>query len=311
MGGRVFWAAVLDKLYFSNIKPGTVLFGKFRVERCLSAGQVGGVYLCANLAAGDKPAALKVLATEAEKNADLAAAFRRELELSCRVAHPNVAAGSDFYQDEEFTAFAMEYVGGGTLADAMERKKFTAKESLKLLFQLAAGLQALHSRGIIHRDLKPENALINAEGLVKIADFGIASYQGAEDPEMRDRIVGTMDYLSPEYIAHGAYDHRADIYALGVIGYELITGKLPYSGGSILDSLMRRVQTDPPAPNELAADCSPELGALIMKAIKRSPDERYQYTAELLRDIGRLIPGERTPNIDAGTAKKAGTDAAA
>lgn len=302
----------MDKLYFSNIKPGEILFGRFRVERCLSSGQVGGVYLCADLSANEKASALKILSTEAEKNAELGAAFRRELDLSCRVNHPNVASGSDFYQDEQFTAFAMEYVGGGTLADAMERKKFSAVESLKIMFQLAAGLQALHSRGIIHRDLKPENALINDEGLVKIADFGIAVHQGAEDPAMRDRIVGTMDYLSPEYIAHGVYDHRADIYALGVIGYELITGRLPYSGGSILESLMRRVQTDPPSPNELIPDCSAELGALVMKAIKRSPDERYQYTAELLRDLGRLMPGERSPNIDAGPPKKGGaSDAAA
>lgn len=279
----------MNKLFFSNLKPGTVLFGKFCVERCLSSGQLGAVYLCSRVVDSNQLVALKILSTPASKSADLSDTFKRELELSCRVIHPNVTAGADFFQDEDFTAFTMEYVSGGTLADAIERDKFTIDESLKVLFQLAAGLQALHNRGVVHRDLKPENALIDETGHVKISDFGIAVCDGSEDPGSRDRIVGTMNYLSPEYIARGEFDSRSDIYALGVIGYELITGRLPYEGGSLLESLMLRVKSDPISPHLLVPDCSFELSTIIMKAIKRFPEDRYQHVAELLRDLGRIM----------------------
>jgi len=291
---RLFSAGVgMHKLFFSNLVPGTLLFNRYELIGCLSANNIGGVYVCRCVPGADKLVALKVLSTAASRDPKLVQDFRREVAFSLRISHPNVVAGVDYHSDAEFTAFAMEFVEGGTLADYLERKQqLSVAEVVDCLTQLAAGLAVIHEAGIIHRDLKPENILVDAEGRLKIADFGIAASEFELcKSNRRDVLRGTVNYLSPEYIQSGKCDQRSDIYAFGVIAYELMSGRLPFWGNSLIDTLTKRVQFDPPAPRVLRPELPRALSDLALRAMKRNPLRRYQSVKEIqehLEVISRL-----------------------
>jgi serine/threonine protein kinase len=266
----------MNQLFFCNLAKGTLLFNRFKLLKCLSASTFGGVYLCSVIDNELELIVLKVLSSHAAKNSSTEAAFRREMDLACRVNHPNVVQAKNFFQDDEFTAFTMDYIGGGTLADRMANSSPLELDAiLKILLQLGSGLQAIHNRGIIHRDLKPENILVDVHDNVKIVDFGISVGDDQQEQHCTDHLVGTMDYLSPEYVAWGEFDNRSDIYALGVIAYRLITGQLPFQEGSILVFLTR-----PEFPLKLSE--------IVLKAVARQVEKRYQHVAEFLRDLSLM-----------------------
>ena len=276
----------MNRVFFANLIPGTVLFSRFRMIRCLSAGQIGGVYLCSRTDPPHALVALKIVSTSVTRDPRLSRNFEREIRMSHRVFHPNVVRSEDFFSDEDFTAFSMEYVPGGTLAAHLQRKgKLDVDEIILCLLQIVRGLEAIHAAGVVHRDLKPENILIDHQGNVKIADFGIAVTDGDCDLSTQEEINGTINYLAPEYIEHGICDQRSDIYALGVIAYELMTGHLPFYGGSLIESLTARVRFDPTPPRALRSEIPRALSELAVKAMRRSPARRYQSAKELIAQL--------------------------
>lgn len=271
--------------FFKNILPGTTLFKKFELVRCLSAGEVGGVYLCRSLQ-DDSFCALKIFSHQALRESKQSELFHQEVALSLKLRHPNVVRSHEFFSDESFVAFSMEYVSGGTLADIVEAGREIPVDSVvHILTQVTAGLVAIHEAGIIHRDLKPENILLTPEGTVKITDFGIASAESSVSSMKAEQLAGTVNYLSPEYIADGTFDERSDIYALGVIAYEVMTGKAPFCGDCLVDTLVRRVQFDPVPPREVRAGLPRSLSELAIKAMHRSPERRYQHARDILSHL--------------------------
>lgn len=279
----------MHKLFFSNLIPGTKLFSKFELLECISAGDSGAVYRCSSIDDQKEEIALKVFSTESFKRDPNCKNLQQEVQVAFNIKHPNVVQCMDFFSDDCFTAFSMEFVSGGTLGDYLEKNKpLVICDVLRILRQLAAGLNAIHQAGIVHRDIKPENILIDSRQNVKVTDFGIASIECSARDDVGENICGTVNYLAPEYIARGEYDARTDIYAFGVVAYELLTGRMPFTGGGILDTLISRVRFDPVHPKALRAEIPRSLGDVAMKAMQRDPSKRYQSSDEIVSALDMI-----------------------
>jgi len=279
----------MNKQFLENILLGSILFDRFRLIQCLHASDESGIYLCADANARNKLVVLKIFSAEYLRFHQLRDAVIQELQLSYRVRHKHVVRSEMVFEDSDFIALCMEYCPGGTLAGLLSyRRAFSFSEVLEYLTQLCAGLGAIHSAGILHRDLKPENVLVGENQSLKIADFGIASLGGDEIDVSRDRMSGTIGYMSPEYIRSGEFSPASDIYAIGVMAYYMLTGHFPFEGDSIVDLLTSRVLHDPAPVRTLRSDCPEELDALVMKAISRFDYYRFHSCTEMAEEILRL-----------------------
>lgn len=278
----------MNKQFFKNILPGTLLFSRFRLETCLSAKDTGAVYRCRDVKENGKTVALKVVLSCLD-DGEAAQKLFDELSLSQSVRHPHVLRAEAFYADDEFRAYTMEYMEGGTLQGALQSRSISPlKQQVNVLWQICEGLEAIHNAQIIHRDLKPDNVLVASGYDIRIADFGIAT-QLKQPTAINDScITGTIDYLSPEYVLEGQSSRLSDIYAVGVIAYQLVTGRLPYDSESIVDLLSKKTLYDPVAPIKLAEECPLALNDFIMTAMARRPEQRAQSVQALLERLDRL-----------------------
>ncbi|MFN8391167.1 MAG: serine/threonine-protein kinase [Bdellovibrionota bacterium] len=273
----------------NTLLPSSIVNERYEVVKCLGTGSMGMVYLCKHLALGGRLIAMKVIFPHVAQNEIVAARFLNEIAVSYDVSHQNVVRTYDYFKTENMVAFTMEYINGGDLADAIrKRAEMPIGRIVQILAQTAAGVRAIHEAGIIHRDLKPENILLSSTGDVKISDFGIARAKDAQKLTEAGGVLGTIDYVSPEYLSLGVVDQRSDLYAIGTIAYELLTGRLPIQGSNVIHTMNLRVSTDPVAARELRKDCPEELNRIVMKALARDPGNRYQTADELLADLERL-----------------------
>jgi len=289
--------------HFLSLQPGTVIAGRYEVVKCLGAGSMGLVYACRHRELAGNLVAVKVLFPEVAQDKVAAARFRNEIFASYGVSHPNVVRAYEYLRDGDLVAYTMEFVGGGDLADRLSRWKsdpLPVTEAIRLLWQMAGGVQAIHDAGIIHRDLKPENILLTTDGHVKIADFGIA--RTGYGPKLTEHggVVGTIDYVSPEYMLNSHVDWRSDIYALGILTYEMLTGDSPFRADSVYATMTKRLKMDPAPPSTYQPECPKELDAIVLKALSREPEERYQAAADIQADLAPLI---QRYAINAATAR--------
>jgi serine/threonine protein kinase len=237
--------------------------------------------------------AVKVLFPElSQDNKNQAARFRNEIFAAYGVNHPNVVKAWEYIRDGDLIAYSMEFVSGGDLATKLGRADapMDIPSIVKLLSQMCAGVQAIHDAGIVHRDLKPENILLTKEGDVKIADFGIARLELASSRKLTEHggVVGTIDYVAPEYLLSSQIDARADIYAVGILGYEMITGESPFRGETIYDTMWKRIKSDPPPPSHVRSECPIKLDEIILRAMARAPEDRFQTARDMLEQL-RLL----------------------
>lgn len=293
---------VVNKEFYENIPVGTQLFGRFLLERLVCASDSGAVYRCITTWGKHKgkSVALKVTTSEPDFGPNQEQLIR-EIKLLSEISHPNIVKAFDWFQDSTFTAYSMEYIEGGTLEELLEASPDRSVAwSLDLLTQLALGLQAIHSHGIVHRDIKPQNLLVTKSGQLKIADFGISVQARAKDKPDANQITGTIDFVSPEYIRHGAYDARSDIYAWGVLAYLMLTGHVPFEDESIVDALTRKATEDPVSPRVYRADIPEKLGHIILKSLARQPNQRFQTVTELLAALSSLSPRPMRSVVDKG-----------
>jgi len=278
-----------------SLQPGTVISGRYEVVKCLGAGSMGLVYACRHRELSGHLVAVKVLFPEVAQDKIAAARFRNEIFASYGVSHPNVVRAYEYIRDGELVAYTMEYVGGGDLAERLARPGYRMPigEVAKILTQMCSGVQAIHDAGIVHRDLKPENILLSKDSQVKIADFGIA--RTGHGPKLTEHggVVGTIDYVSPEYMLNSQVDWRSDIYAIGILGYEMLTGESPFRGDSVYATMTKRLKTDPKPPSTLRAECPPELDRIILRAMQRDPEKRYQSSAEMFHELQNAFPETR------------------
>jgi serine/threonine protein kinase len=219
--------------------------------------------------------------------------YQRELEIGKRLHHPNIQQLLDEGRLEDGAApyLVLEYVDGTLLREYLRQKApLSPDEAANIALQLADALQYCHEHGVVHRDLKPENILIETAGTVKLVDFGIALLQGARRLTFRRLTTGfgTPDYMAPEQVQGDRGDARTDVYALGVMLYEMLTGDVPYHGDSPLAIMSQRVTTDAPLLRRKRPDLPPALEAVVWRALRRDPAERYASMAALCEDLRHL-----------------------
>jgi beta-lactam-binding protein with PASTA domain len=275
---------------------GRLLDGRYRVDERVARGGMATVYVGLDTRL-DRPVAIKVMHVQYAEDAEFVARFGREARSAARLNHPCVVSVYDQGEDAGFVFLVMEYVPGRTLRDLLnERGRLSAAESLDLMEPVLAALSAAHAAGIVHRDVKPENVLLADDGRVKVADFGLArAFSGAAGSATKTQgvILGTMAYLSPEQVEHGHADARSDVYSVGVMLYELLTGTLPFTGDSPINVAFRHVNEDVPPPSRLVPSIHPAVDALVERATRRRPEERPQDAGRLLsavREVRRTVP---------------------
>jgi serine/threonine-protein kinase len=276
---------------------GRTIDGRYRVETVLGEGGMGLVYRVTHTRL-NKPLAMKVLRRENTRDPEVIARFRREAESASGIGNQHIVDISDFGTlDDGSTYFVMEYLQGVDLIDAIDvAERMPEERAVRIALQVCRALGAAHDAGIVHRDLKPENVFLvrrdDAEDFVKVLDFGIAKV--ANGPKRLTRageVLGTPHYMSPEQCQGDDVDLRTDIYAMGVLLYEMVTGHVPHDADTMMGILTKQMYEDPIPPKVRATDVSDRLEQVIMRCLEKERERRYQTMQELLADLERVRRG--------------------
>jgi serine/threonine-protein kinase len=271
---------------------GKVIDGRYEVESVLGEGGMGSVY-CVRHRALEKRFALKVMRADLAVQGELAARFIQEAKAAAAIGHPNIVQITDFGQlPNRSPYFVMELLDGTPLSKLIRKGgPLPAGQAVRVLQQAASALAAAHAVGVIHRDLKPDNVHITKNDVVKILDFGVAKMAGAGRLTRTGMVFGTPHYMSPEQASGGDVDHRADIYALGIIMYEMFTGRVPFEADSYMGVLTKHMFMVPEPPSAVNA-AARELGALedvTMKCLEKKPEARFRSMDELIREVESIV----------------------
>ena len=268
--------------------------GRYRVERSVGRGGMAEVFLAHDTLL-DRPIALKVLFPENATDPAFVERFRREAQAAAGLQHPHIVAVYDWGRVNNTYFIAMEYVNGKTLAEILkDRKQLTHTQAADIARDVASALSCAHDNGVVHRDIKPGNILVRADGVVKVADFGIARALDASTDEALTQtglVMGTAAYLSPEQAQGAQPDPRSDLYSLGVVMYEMVGGRPPYVGNSSLSVAYQHVHAVPEPLKKLNQFVPLEFEAVVAKCMAKSPDKRYQTGQALIDDLRRVEEG--------------------
>ncbi|MDO8731786.1 MAG: Stk1 family PASTA domain-containing Ser/Thr kinase [Actinomycetota bacterium] len=268
---------------------GQMVDGRYLVQARLARGGMATVYEALDVRL-DRVVALKVMHRHLAEDPDFVARFQREARAAARLAHPHVVGVFDQGAADGLVYLAMEYVPGRTLRDILrEFGPLTAEQALVLLDPILEGLAAAHAAGFVHRDIKPENVLVSDDGRVKVADFGLARAVSTSNTSATQGVlIGTVAYLSPEQVESGEADERSDIYAAGILLFEMVTGQVPHAGTSPLSVAYQHVNQDVPSPSSIRPELPADVDALVITATRRVPSQRYQNTQDFLSDVRRV-----------------------
>ena len=283
-----------------DLQPETVVDERYQILYRIGSGGMADVYCAEDLQLGRK-VALKLLHRRFAEDAEFVERFRREASSAAGLQHPNVVGVYDRGEWEGTYYIAMEYLEGASLkAWINEHGPLAAPEAIEIVIQILRAARFAHQRGIIHRDLKPHNVIVDAEGRAKVTDFGIAR-AGASDMTETGSIMGTAQYLSPEQAQGHAVTAASDLYSIGIILYELLTGRLPFDGDSAVSIAMKQVTEAPVPPSVWVQTVPPELDAVVLRALEKDPAYRYQTAEEFIEALeavrdgtGALPPGQNT-----------------
>ncbi|MFJ7985411.1 Stk1 family PASTA domain-containing Ser/Thr kinase [Streptomyces sp. NPDC096351] len=277
---------------------GRLLDGRYRVDARIAVGGMATVYRAVDTRL-DRVLALKVMHPALATDAAFVERFIREAKSVARLSHPNVVGVFDQGAEGAYVYLAMEYVAGCTLRDVLrERGALPPRAALDILEPVLAALGAAHRAGFVHRDMKPENVLIGDDGRVKVADFGLVRAVGSATATTGS-VLGTVSYLAPEQIEHGTADTRADVYACGVVLYEMLTGGKPHGGDTPAQVLYQHLNTDVPAPSAAVPGLAVELDGLVAAATARNPELRPYDAVALLGLLREARAGLREEQLDA------------
>ncbi len=286
--GDFFTRSPADAQYSGDL-PRLFRFGnRYQVLEKLGEGGMGRVYKALDLEL-DRAVALKTIRTEKGKGPEALKRFKQELVLARKITHKNVVRIYDLGEAEGGVKFfTMELVEGKSLRDLLhEKKTIPAKEAISFMKQMLSGLAEAHSQGIVHRDLKPQNIMIDADGLLRIMDFGIARSADSATLTGSGEMMGTPDYISPEQVKGETANAQSDLYSGGIILYELLTGDVPFKGDTAISKVVARLQVKPAPPRTLNLQIPPYLERIILKLMEVDPDLRYKTAAEVLQDLER------------------------
>src|SRR5262245_22389350 len=289
----------------------TVFNGRFELRRRLGKGGMAEVFLARDLQL-DRPVAVKVLFPEYATDPNFVARFRREAQAAANLNHPNIVSVYDWGQEHGTYFIVMEYVDGTSLADMLRTGgALSVDQTTDVATDVAAALGHAHAAGMLHRDIKPGNILITPTGSVKVADWGIGRAMDAaveDNLTQTGAVMGTATYFSPEQAQGLPLDNRSDLYALGVVMYEMLTGRPPFQGDSPVAIAYKHVQEAPRPLRSVNLEIPPELEAITMRLLAKAPAERYRSADELRDDLQRFRGG--LPLSAAAAAAGAATVAA-
>ncbi len=269
----------------ADYPPGSVLAGRFRIESILGIGGMGVVYRATDMDL-DVPVALKLLRPELAHRADAFERFRQELLLARQVSSPHVVRIHDLARHDGRWLISMDFVDGQSLDHRIDRGgPLDVEEALRIARQIAAGLAAAHDKGVIHRDLKPANILLDQQGNAYISDFGVARSLASSGQTRTGSVVGTPDYLAPEQARGDPADARSDLYALGLILYEMLTAQSPFAGGTVAEVLAQRMLRTPAPVTRQRAEVPGWVARLVDRLLRSQPAHRFQSAAEVVTAI--------------------------
>ena len=263
---------------------GKILDDRYEIIELIGSGGMANVYkaLCHRLNRYD---AVKIMRDETAANTELRRRFRAESQAVAMLSHPNIVSVYDVSHNDDVEYIVMELIDGITLKQYLQKKSVLDQaEVLDFTIQTAKALEHAHSKGIIHRDIKPQNIMLLKDGMIKVADFGIASLENTVE-ENNGETVGSVHYIAPEQARGEAPDARSDIYSLGIVMYEMLTGRLPYVGNSDVEVAVKHMNTDPVTPRDIVPSIPEELERICLKAMNSNIDERYQTASEMLADL--------------------------
>lgn len=272
-----------------------MLDGRYRIEKLLGAGGMANVYKATDMKE-NRPVAVKVLRAEFMNNADLVRRFKNESKAISVLDHPNIVKVYDINITEKLSYIVMEYVEGITLKDYMNYRKqpLTVKETMHFVRQTLLALQHAHEKGIVHRDVKPQNIMLLQNGSIKVMDFGIARFSRSENQTVTDKAIGSVHYISPEQAKGDVTDAKADIYSVGVMMYEMLSGRLPFDSDSPVSIAIKQIADTATPLRQVNPNVPEGLAAITARAMAKDPRSRYPSAREMLADLEEF---RRNPNV--------------
>jgi non-specific serine/threonine protein kinase len=288
--------------------------GHYEITASLGRGGMGEVYRARDTKLR-RQVAIKVLPPALTADPERRMRFQREAQTAAALSHPNIAVIHEISEHEGSPFLVMELIEGQTLDEATQGKTLSMKEWLHYAVPIAEAIAHAHRNGVVHRDLKPSNVMITEDGRVKLLDFGLAKLLEpdletdqtaletiSQELTRAGKVIGTVAYMSPEQARGQTIDHRTDIFSLGILLYQLATGRLPFAGDSDIESLNATLTEDPPPLVETAPEFAPEASRVVAKSMEKEPDRRYQSAAEIVTDFRNLAR-----DLDTGRVSIAGT----
>lgn len=275
------------------LKNGMFIADRYEIVGKVGTGGMSDVYKAKDHTLG-RYVAIKVLKAEFSEDMTFVTKFRTEAQAAAGLEHPNIVNIYDVGSENGFYYIVMEFVEGITLKTYIEKKgQLNYKETLSIAIQVGRGIQAAHAKNIIHRDIKPQNIIISTDGKVKVTDFGIA--RAVSEHTIHSDVMGSVHYASPEQARNGYVSNKSDIYSLGIVMYEMVTGRVPFDGDSTVAVAIQHLQDEMVAPSAYAKDLPISLEKIILKCTQKSPDRRYDSMESLLVDLRKSL---LSPNED-------------
>ncbi len=274
---------------------GKKLDGRYEIQEIIGVGGMAVVYKAYDCI-DDRIVAIKILKDEYLTNEEFRRRFKNESKAIAVLSHPNIVKVYDVSLGDRLQYIVMEYIDGITLKEYIEQQRdIRWKEAVHFAQQILRALQHAHDKGIVHRDIKPQNIMLLRDGTIKVTDFGIARFSRVENrTALGEKAIGSVHYIAPEQARNQVTDEKADIYSLGVMMYEMLTGTLPFDADSAVSIAIMQMQSEPQRPRELNDTIPEGLEEIIMRAMQKDPEKRYQSAAEMLKDIEEF---KRNPSI--------------
>ena len=285
------------------LEIGSFIADRYEILEKIGAGGMSDVYKAKDQVLG-RFVAVKVLKPEFAEDVNFVTKFHTEAQSAAGLQHPNIVNIYDVGSEEHMHYIVMEYVEGITLKTYIEKKgQLNYKEAISIAIQVARGIEAAHNNNIVHRDIKPQNIMISNEGKVKVTDFGIA--RAATSNTIHSDVMGSVHYTSPEQARNGFVDGKSDIYSLGIVMYEMVTGRVPFDGDTTVAIAIQHLQEEMVAPSVYAPDLPVSLEKIILKCTQKSQDRRYATMGELLVDLKKALmtPDDDFVRIDSGVSQ--------